>query len=217
MPDEIWFAWANGKADVKGSSRWLRKKSWADHARVHQYRVGDTEAYGGYSLTMDADWADVGDGSVAPREKQLCKGVDVDLRAYPQLKAGKRGPAVEAAQCLLRRQHFSRAAITGRYDKATVAAVKKAQQRLGQKVTGKLTRTTWAALLARGSQPVLKIGSVGEDVRRLQRALTASVKRTPVDGVYTARTAKAVSKLQRRSGLPATGVVTDAVWELFAG
>jgi len=216
MPDDIWFAWANDHADVKTAS-WVRTDTWDDHARVHQYAVDTTESYGGYSLVMDADWVDTGAGSVAPRAKQLCRGVDVDLRAYPQLKVGKRGPAVEAAQCLLRRQHFSKAAISGRYDKKTVAAVKKAQKRLHEKATGKLTRTTWTALLARGSDPVLKVGSSGETVRRLQRALTASGTRTPVDGVYSTKTAKAVARFQRKSGLPATGVVTVAVWDAFLG
>jgi peptidoglycan hydrolase-like protein with peptidoglycan-binding domain len=216
MPDEIWFAWANNHADVKTGGD-VRTHLWDDHARIHQYRIGASETYGGYALTLDVNWADIGNGSVAPREKQLCKGVDVDLRAYPQLKVGKRGPAVEAAQCLLRRQHFSKAAISGRFDKQTVAAVKKAQKKLHQKVTGKLTRSTWTALLARGNEPVLKVGSAGEDVRRLQRALTASGKRTPVDGVYSTRTAKAVARFQRKNGLPPTGVVTGAVWAAFAG
>ncbi|HEX5088179.1 MAG TPA: glycoside hydrolase domain-containing protein [Nocardioides sp.] len=216
MPDEIWFAWANGRADVRTDSR-VQSHRWDDHARVHQYLVDATQSYGGYSLVMDADWVDTGRGSVAPREKQLCRGVDVDLRAYPRLKAGRRGPAVEAAQCLLRRQHFSKTAITGRYDRQTVAGVKKAQKKLGQKVTGKLTRPTWAALLARGGHPVLKVGSTGETVRRLQRALTASGKRTPVDGVYSTRTARSVATFQRRHGLPGTGVVTVEVWEAFLG
>jgi peptidoglycan hydrolase-like protein with peptidoglycan-binding domain len=216
MPDEIWFAWANGRPDVRTDSR-VQSHRWDDHARVHQYLVDATQSYGGYSLVMDADWVDTGRGSVAPREKPLCRGVDVDLRAYPLLKAGRRGPAVEAAQCLLRRQHFSKAALTGRFDRQTVAGVRKAQQKLGLKVTGKLTRPTWAALLARGSRPVLKVGSTGETVRRLQRALTASGKRTPVDGVYSTRTARSVARFQRQHGLPATGVVTAEVWEVFLG
>jgi hypothetical protein len=216
MPDDIWFAWANNRADLRTGS-WVRTHTWDDHARVHQYRTDDPQTYGGYSLVVDANWADVGNGSVAPRPRELCRGVDVDLRAYPQLRPGKRGPVVEAAQCLLRRQRFLKAAITGRYDRPTVAAVKKAQQKLGQKVTGTLTRPTWTALLARGSTPVLKVGSVGPDVSRLQRALTAAGRRTPIDGVFSTKTAKAVAKLQRQDGLPATGVVTGAVWEAFLG
>lgn len=216
MPDEIWFAWANNRADTRTDAR-VQSHRWDHHARVHQYLIDTQQGYGGYALTVDASWADVGRGSVPPRAKQLCRGVDVDLRAYPQLKVGKRGPAVEAAQCLLRRQHFLRAGISGRYDAKTVAAVKKAQKNLGARVTGKLTRSTWTALLARGSRPVLKVSSTGEPVRRLQRALTATGKRTPIDGVFTKKTAKAVARYQRRSGLPVTGVVTAAVWQRFVG
>jgi peptidoglycan hydrolase-like protein with peptidoglycan-binding domain len=216
MPDDIWFAWANGRADTVTDDR-VQSGEWDHHARVHQYLVDATQSYGSYPVVVDANWADVGAGSVAPREKQLCRGVDVDLRAYPQLTLGKRGPAVAAAQCLLRRQHFSTAPISGRYDRHTVVAVKKAQKKLHQKATGKLTRSTWTALLARGSEPVLKVGSTGETVRRLERALTASGKRTPIDGVFTKKTAKAVARYQRKAGLPATGVVTGAVWDSFAG
>lgn len=216
MPDDIWFAWANDRADTKTDLR-VRGTSWADHARVHQYAIDVPETYGGYPLTIDRNWADVGEGSVPPKARPLCKGVDVDLRRYPNLKAGSKGPAVEAAQCLLRRAKLTGAKITGTYDARTIAAVKKAQKKAGQKATGKLTRPTWAALLARGSQPVLKVGSVGKDVSRLQRALTAGAKRTPVTGVFDKSTAKAVSKLQKKAGLPRTGVVTPEVWDALLG
>ena len=216
MPDDIWFAWANGRADTRTDDR-VQSDEWDDHQRIHQYRTDLTQAYGGYALTIDQNWADVGRGSVAPRAKQLCKGVDVDLRRYPTLKAGARGPAVEAAQCLLRRNGFSKAPINARYDARTAAAVRKAQDKLDEKVTGTLTRPTWTALFARGTQPVLKVGSTGEQVRRLQRSLTASGRRTTVDGVFSKRTAKAVVRHQRKAGLPATGVVTPEVWESLLG
>lgn len=216
MPDDIWFAWDNGRADTATDSR-VQGPRWDDHARVHQYALDVTEGYGGWTLAIDRNWADVGRGSVARAGKALCKGVDVDLRRYPVLQAGARGPAVEAAQCLLRRAKVSKAPITGRYDARTAAAVRKAQAKLDLKATGKLTRPTWAALLARGSQPVLKVGSAGEDVRRLQRALTAGGKRTTVDGVYSQRTEKAVSRYQRKAGLPRSGVVTPAVWDALLG
>jgi hypothetical protein len=216
MPDDIWFAWANGHADTVADER-VQSHQWDDHARIHQYLTGVAETHGGYELTIDQNWVDVGKGSVAARAKQLCPGVDVDLRRYPALKAGSRGPAVSAAQCLLRRNGFTKAKPTGRYDKKTAAAVRKAQRKLDQKVTGRLTRQTWVALLARGTQPVLKVGSVGEPVRRLQRSLTASGRRTAIDGVFSKRTARAVVRYQRKAGLPATGVVTSEVWDRFLG
>jgi peptidoglycan hydrolase-like protein with peptidoglycan-binding domain len=118
------------------------------------------------------------------------------------------------AQCVLRKLGFVKASPSGRYDAPTVRAVKKAQRKLDQKQTGKVTRRTWVALLARGPQPLLKVGSVGDPVRRLQRALTAALgKRVKVDGAVSRSTERAVRAYQRKAGLPATGVVTDEVWD----
>ena len=212
MPDDIWFAWANGQADTVTDSRVLSAR-WDDHARIHQYALDRPETYGGYTLTIDANWLDVGEGSVGTPSKPLCPGVDVDLRRYPTLRPGSHGPAVEAAQCVLRKLHFMKAKASGRYDKATVQAVKKAQRKLDQKQTGKVTRRTWVALLARGPQPLLKVGSTGDPVRRLQRALAAALgKRVQVDGAVSQATERKVKAYQRKAGLPATGVVTDEVW-----
>ena len=128
MPDDIWFAWENGKADVKTDERVSHSDHWDDHARIHQYALDVERTYGGYPLTVDENWVDVGGGSVGSPSKALCNGVSVDLKAYPTRKQGTRGPAVEAAQCLLRRHGYTKAPITGTYDARTVAAVEKAQK-----------------------------------------------------------------------------------------
>lgn len=217
MPDEIWYAWANNHADTVTDERVLSPR-WDDHARVHQYLLDTPQSFGGYPLTVDANWADVGEGSVAKPAKQLCRGVEVDLRRYPNLRIGKRGPVVSAAQCVLRKQRITKAPITGRYDVRTVAAVKKAQRKFGLKPTGRLTAPTWAALLAKGKHPDLKVGSTGEPVLRLQRSLTAALgRKTVIDGVYSVDTARRVTKLQRKRGLTVTGVVTDEVWDELSG
>jgi peptidoglycan hydrolase-like protein with peptidoglycan-binding domain len=213
MPHDIWFAWANGRADTVTDERVLSDE-WDDHARIHQYALDVPQTFGGYTLTIDANWLDVGKGSVGSPSRPLCRGVDVDLRRYPTLRPGSHGPAVAAAQCLLRKQGLMKANLSGRYDKQTVSAVKKAQRKLDQKQTGKVTRRTWVALLARGKEPLLKVGSVGDPVRRLQRALTAALgKRVKVDGAVSKSTERAVLAYQRKAGLPATGVVTDEVWD----
>jgi hypothetical protein len=222
MPDDIWFAWENGKADAVTDDRWVESDRWDKHSRIHQYDLDVQQTYGGHPLTVDANWVDVGKGSVGSPSKALCKvrgkGVDVDLRAYPKRTRGSRGAAVEAAQCLLRRHGFTKAPITGKYDARTVAAVEKAQRRLDLQVTGKLDRRTWTALLARGSHPLVKVGSTGDAVRRVQRALTAALgKRVKIDGAFSKKTARAVAKYQRRTGLPASGVVTDEVWDRLLG
>ena len=102
-----------------------------------------------------------------------------------------------------------KAPLTGRYDARTAAAVSKAQRRLDLPETGRLTRSTWTALLARGGRPLLKVGDTGAAVLRLQRALTAALGRpVRIDGVVDKGTARAVAAYQRKQGLPATGVVT---------
>lgn len=218
MPDEIWFAWENGRADVVTDDRVLGSR-WDDHARIHQYDLDTTRTYGGVTLDVDLNWVDVGNGSVAPAAKPLCRGVDVDLDRYPTRKKGHRGDAVEAVQCLLRKQGFTKAKPTGRFDGPTAKAVRKAQRKLRLPVTSKVTRTTWTALLARGSQPLLKVGAVGDPARRVQRALTSTLgRRVPVTGVVDQRTASYVVAFQRRERLPATGLVDAATWtRLVAG
>jgi peptidoglycan hydrolase-like protein with peptidoglycan-binding domain len=212
MPDDIWFAWANDKADTVTDERVLSAE-WNDHARIHQYALDEPQTYGGYTLPIDINWLDVGKGSVGTPSKPLCPGVDVDQRRYPTLRPGSHGAPVEAAQCVLRKLGFLKAKASGRYDKPTVQAVKKAQRKLDQKQTGKVTRRTWVALLARGPQPLLKVGSAGDPVRRLQHSLTAVLgKRVTVDGALSQATERAVLRYQRKAHLPATGVVTDEVW-----
>jgi hypothetical protein len=212
MPDVIWFAWENGRADTDDGGD-VDTDVWDGHRRVHQYDLDTEQTHGGVTLDIDENWVDVGKGSIGSAPKNLCKGVSVDLRAYPKLAKGRRGPAVEAAQCLLRAHGYSRAPITGTYDARTVTGVQKAQKKLGLKRTGTLDRRTWTALLARGSDPVVKVGSTGSRVRALQRALTAALgTRVVIDGAFSKKTAKAVSTYQRRTGLPRTGVVTDVLW-----
>ncbi len=213
MPDDIWFAWENGKADTV-TDEWVLSHRWDDHARIHQYALDAPQTHGGYTLTIDANWLDVGNGSVGSPTRPLCRGVDVDLRRYPTLRPGSHGPAVSAAQCLLRKLQVLPANLSGKYDARTVKAVKKAQRKLDQKQTGKVTRRTWVALLARGKHPLVKVGSTGDPVRRLQRSLTAALgKRVKVDGALSQATERAVRAYQRKAGLPDTGVVTAEVWD----
>ena len=71
-------------------------------------------------------------------------------------------------------------------------------------------RTT---LLAHGSSPLLKVGSAGESVRHLQRALTAALdRRVAINGVVTKSTSKAIQAYERTHGLTVDGVVDSAVW-----
>ncbi|HTW18386.1 MAG TPA: glycoside hydrolase domain-containing protein [Nocardioides sp.] len=213
MPDDIWFAWENGRADTRTDHR-VQSRRWDKHARIHQYDLDTVRTYAGASMKIDLNWVDVGRGSVGSPTRRMCPGVAVDLRRYPTLRKGSRGAAVKAAQCQLRKQRFTRAKPSGRYDAGTVKAVRKAQRRLDVRVTGRLDRRTWVALVSRGSRPLLKVGSTGDPVRRVQRALGAALGiRIRVDGLMSPRTSKAVARFQKRERLERTGNVTIQTWQ----
>ncbi len=211
-PDQIWFAWANGRASTAIPTKWVRSSSWTPHERVHQYAHDVERSYGGVSLSIDQSFLDLGRGSVAPAPAASC-GVRVSFRSYGALHRGSRGARVRAAQCLLRQRHYYRGRVTGHYDKPTWRATRRLQADRGLAVTGTMNRRAWTALLASGRGPLLKRGSAEEPVRRLQRALNAARHdRLAVSGVFTAATAGSVRAYQKRLGLAATGVVTREVW-----
>lgn len=212
MPDQIWYAWANGRADTWIPRKWVRSGSWSPGGRVHQYEL-DTEAtYGGVTLQIDRNYLDVGRGSVAPKAAPSC-GVTIDFDRYRRLARGATGAHVKAAQCLLKRNRVYDGRVHGRYDRATFRAVRSFQRTRDLRVTGRITTPTWTVLLTEGASPVLKHGSASNAVRRLQRGLNAAVRADQrVTGVFTARTTRAVIRYQRLSGLPRTGVVADDTW-----
>ena len=217
MPDAVWYAWDNGRADTYIPPRWVRAGSWVG-ARAHQYALDMPATYGQLTLTIDRSFMAVGRGSVAPRAHRSC-GVQIDFSRYRTLRPGDRGAAVRAAQCLLRQKRAYGARIDGRYGRSTDRAVRSFQRSRGLRVNGRLGASTWTVLLSEGPSPVLKYGSSGHAVRRLQRALNAA---TPaelrVTGVFTARTATAVRSYQQARRLPRTGVVAADTWaQLGAG
>jgi len=211
MPDNIWFAWANGRSDTFAGD-WVLSDRWDGHRRVHQYRIDVPRTYGGATLTIDANWMNLGRGSVAPKAARTC-GVRMNFADYPARRRGSHGAVVSAAQCLLKQQGFGRISVSGHYDRATAAAVRRAQRARGLAVTGAMNSRTWTTLLAHGSSPLLKVGSAGESVRHLQRALTAALdRRVAINGVVTKSTSKAIQAYERTRGLPVDGIVDSAVW-----
>lgn len=64
-PDDIWIADWNGEANTEAPL--LPSYAWAPHRRLHQYKGGHNETYGGVTINVDNDYVD-GDvvGSAAP-------------------------------------------------------------------------------------------------------------------------------------------------------
>lgn len=58
MPDHLWFAWWNGRADTD-SGQYCPADQFTDGRRLHQY-TGDTpETHGGVTVNIDRDFLDV--------------------------------------------------------------------------------------------------------------------------------------------------------------
>ena len=57
MPDDAWIANWNGVQSVFGD-KYVSDSLWANHQRVHQYKGGHKETYGGVTLNVDSNYVD---------------------------------------------------------------------------------------------------------------------------------------------------------------
>jgi hypothetical protein len=212
MPDQVWYAWDNARADSDIDVQWVRAGRWSGE-RVHQYDLHTTASYGGVTLTIDRNFMELDGGSQPVRALRECGGTRLAFARYARLRTGSTGPQVRALQCLLRKNARYRGRLDARFDRDVVRAVTAFQRRHDLRTTGKSDTATWTALFAQGSAPLLKVGSTGAAVLGLQRALRAAGARSVEhDGVVSDRTAKAVRRLQQRLGTEPTGVVTTETW-----
>ncbi|HET7386518.1 MAG TPA: glycoside hydrolase domain-containing protein [Nocardioidaceae bacterium] len=214
MPDQLWVADWNDQATVE--SRYVRPDAWDAHQRVHQYRGGHNETYGGVTINIDNNFLDVGRGSVAPREPQHCGGVEIDFDNYRPVHLGDQSDLVRAAQCLLTEQHAYDGPIDGNFDEAFGAAVKTFRADHDMSAWPNMSRRTWMVLLSQGPTPILKYGAAQAAVRRLQRTLDAAhTVNLPITGVFAQETTDAVEAYQADHDLPVTGVMTHRTWKLL--
>jgi hypothetical protein len=220
LPDRIWLARWDGRANT--STTYIPNTGWSPGRRVKQYEGGHDERWGGVRINIDTDFLSLGRGAYAPQQRP-CGGITIDFPTYPTLApatATQHHPAVvKALQCMLKNRGDYAGAVDGRYDQATIDGLHrwKSANGFGTADGGRLTRRVWVAFLAAGSQPTLKVGSAGLDVRRLQRALDAAYPKRllPVTGVYDPATRSVVQTYQSAQGLRATGIVTAAAWRLL--
>ncbi|MET0467241.1 MAG: glycoside hydrolase domain-containing protein [Aeromicrobium sp.] len=210
LPDHLWNAWVNQKADTRGGP-YLSDSGWTNHQRIHQYHNGVNVTYGGKTVNIDKNYLDVGRGSVAVKQSLPCS-VKMTFTRYPTLAVGATSPEVAALECLLKQQKLL-TTVDDHFGAGTARAIDAFRAKQGWSATGTATRSTWVALLAKGSNPrVLKEGSVGQSVWRLQRSLVAAGLRPRLTGVYDANTVTAVRAYRKARGLPAYTTTESKVW-----
>ncbi|WP_433916327.1 glycoside hydrolase domain-containing protein [Streptomyces sp. NBC_01744] len=207
--DHLFYAWWNGAADTNTGS-YVPSTSWSSHQRIHQYAGEVTESYGGYSINIDRDYLDVGNGTPPT---PTCSGANLDFTAYTTVQSGSTGNLVKAAQCLLKAAGFDPGTPDGTFGPATTTAARNFQTSRGLTADGVVGAKTWTALLSHGSTPTIQNGSTGEAVTRLQRALTAALGRTvAIDGDFGSGTDQAVRDYQSSHALTVDGIVGSGTW-----
>lgn len=219
LPDQIWIAHYVSRTEPcdlswgTTSTEYISDDGWQRN-RMRQFCGTHTETHGGVSISIDSNYMDFGRGSDPKGRSRMCH-TTVDLPRYPGLHRGDHGDKVKALQCFLRKANAYNGRVHGRYHQGTVKAVKRFQRRSDTlSTTGTVNRKTWTALLAKGSDPLLKYGSRAGSVRRLQRAMNAAEgARIDVTGVFDRSTQRAVKDYQQGRGLPRTGVVTVVMWD----
>ncbi|MBA2954660.1 DUF1906 domain-containing protein [Nocardioides sp. CGMCC 1.13656] len=220
LPDQIWVARWDGLANTSVNPTYMRSDGWAK-ARVKQYQGGHYETWGNVRINIDRNFLDVGTGSVAVPETH-CGGIPVAFSSYPTLLAASSGRTsnprkVQALQCLLQEQGTYAGPIDGVFSDGLVQAVNAWQGPHNLAVQPAWSREAWLTLLSAGSTPVLKFGSAGVEVRRLQRALKSTIssdarKALRPTGVFDSRTDAAVRAYQTRLGLNVSGVANTQTW-----
>ncbi len=213
LPDRIWIARWDGRANTR--TDYIRDDGWLPGGRMKQYRGGHTETWGGVSINIDSNWLDLGKGSwAAPVEH--CNGTRVDYRNYAPVEPGSAlGGRVSALQCFLKEAGEYGGAINGSYNDRTRAAVGRWQEAHGFATSTTWSRRNWMGLTAAGPRPVLKLGSAGEPVRRVQRALDSASDDADlkVTGVFNEATRSKLRQWQDRVGQRTSGIVTARTWK----
>jgi peptidoglycan hydrolase-like protein with peptidoglycan-binding domain len=136
----------------------------------------------------------------------------------PTIQRGSKGEPVKRAQRALRRGRFPELIVDGDFGPLTEECVKLFQERAGLRADGIVGPKTWAALPDGSAMPVLKNGSTGRVVSRLQTVLTDEApgrwQITPqgIDGIFGLKTKASVEALQNLAHIPVDGVVGDRTW-----
>jgi peptidoglycan hydrolase-like protein with peptidoglycan-binding domain len=136
--------------------------------------------------------------------------------AEPTLKRGSKGQAVKDLQEALNEGGIGgfSVAVDGIFGKKTEDLVKVYQEVFGVDVDGIVGPVTWRFIDEFDhTEPLLKKGSKGLAVRRLQNRLKlAGFAVSEVDGRFGPKTEAAVKTLQKQAGLAVDGHVGPKTW-----
>ena len=139
----------------------------------------------------------------------------------PMLYSGCTGDAVKTLQEKLNAKGFDSGNVDGIFGAKTYAAVTAFQKANSLGVDGIVGKLTWAKLYDATpvnvtpvtTQPMLRTGSRGDAVRKLQELLNAKGYTCGnVDGIFGSKTYAAVLAFQKANGLAADGIVGSLTW-----
>lgn len=139
----------------------------------------------------------------------------------PMVYWGCTGDAVKTLQEKLNAKGFNSGNVDGIFGAKTYAAVTAFQKANSLGVDGIVGKLTWAKLYDATpvnvtpvtTQPMLRTGSRGDAVRRLQELLNAlGYDCGSVDGIFGSKTYAAVLAFQKANGLAADGIVGSLTW-----
>ena len=139
----------------------------------------------------------------------------------PMLYRGCTGDAVKTLQEKLNAKGFDSGNVDGIFGAKTYAAATAFQKANGLGVDGIVGKLTWAKLYDATpvnvtpvtTQPMLRTGSRGDAVRKLQELLNAKGYTCgSVDGIFGSKTYAAVLAFQKANGLAADGIVGSLTW-----
>jgi peptidoglycan hydrolase-like protein with peptidoglycan-binding domain len=239
MPDQVWIADWNGKANT--SSSYIRSDGWQPYGRAKQFQGGHNETWGGVRINIDRNYLNLRTPRLpsagkptpppstpsptpAPTSPRYtgtsladpkCSPATINRTSYRATGATSAGSSIVPLQCLLKQQRLYRYSVTGTWNPQTQKALNAFQKRVGHPTRTFATRSNWMALATAGSTGrSLRSGSRGADVTMLQRALNAAGSPAlKVSGVYDAPTASAVGAYQRSVSLSATKIVGVRTWK----
>jgi peptidoglycan hydrolase-like protein with peptidoglycan-binding domain len=165
------------------------------------------------TINIDRNFLDVGKGSWAAPENH-CNATRISYPRYTRVVPGTTDTAmVKALKCLLKEKAGYAGRVNGTYNEGLRKALRAWQRSHGFTVSDAWNRANWMSLLIAGEAKVLKWGSAGAEVRRLQRALNAAHgAELGVNGVFKKATGDALRAYQRRVGLKVKGIAAPSTW-----